>query len=214
MYSVTFWNGRPGRMLGRTSPTCTSRRRVGCATDTIIRVTIIPDTKDWTWVLQRPCPECGFDSQSFGREQIPSMLRDNAGRWRQLLAGPADLRRRPRPDVWSPLEYACHVRDVFRTYLGRLELMLSQDDPAFPNWDQDATAVSDRYGEQDPAVVSEELVDAARRLADGFAAVTGEQWQRTGSRSDGAQFTVESFGRYFIHDPIHHLYDVTGRPSG
>ena len=19
-----------------------------------------PDTKDWTWVLQRPCPECGF----------------------------------------------------------------------------------------------------------------------------------------------------------
>jgi chromosome partitioning protein len=21
-------------------------------------MTIIPDTKDWTWVLQRPCPEC------------------------------------------------------------------------------------------------------------------------------------------------------------
>jgi hypothetical protein len=23
-------------------------------------------------------------------------------------------------------------------------------------------------------------------------------------------FTVETFGRYFIHDPVHHLYDVTG----
>jgi hypothetical protein len=34
----------------------------------------------------------------------------------------------------------------------------------------------------------------------------------TGARSDGAQFTVESFARYFIHDPIHHLYDVTGTP--
>ena len=22
---------------------------------------ITPDTKDWTWVLERPCPECGFD---------------------------------------------------------------------------------------------------------------------------------------------------------
>jgi hypothetical protein len=40
--------------------------------------------------------------------------------------------------------------------------------------------------------------------------VTGAQWQRTGSRSDGADFTVESFARYFIHDPVHHLYDVTG----
>ena len=141
------------------------------------------------------------------------MLLDNAGLWRELLAGPGDPRRRPQPDVWSPLEYACHVRDSCRIYSGRLALMLTQDNPAYPNWDQDATAVSDRYGEQDPEAVSDELVDAAHRLADGFAAVTGDQWQRTGNRSDGAHFTVESFGRYFIHDPVHHLYDVTGRSS-
>lgn len=177
-------------------------------------MTITPDTKDWTWVLQRVCPECGFDTQSFPREQISSMLLVNAGEWRQMLAGPGDVRRRPRPEVWSPLEYACHVRDVFRVYLERLELMLSQDNPAFPNWDQDATAVSDRYGEQDPELVSDELVDAARKLAAGFAAVGDEDWQRTGSRSDGAHFTIESFGRYFIHDPVHHLYDVTGVSGG
>jgi hypothetical protein len=41
--------------------------------------------------------------------------------------------------------------------------------------------------------------------------VTGDQWQRTGNRSDGARFTVETFARYFAHDPVHHLYDVTGR---
>lgn len=23
---------------------------------------IVPDDKDWTWVLERPCPECGFDT--------------------------------------------------------------------------------------------------------------------------------------------------------
>jgi hypothetical protein len=44
--------------------------------------------------------------------------------------------------------------------------------------------------------------------------VTGAQWERTGRRSDGARFTVETFARYFIHDPVHHLYDVTGqRPA-
>jgi hypothetical protein len=48
------------------------------------------------------------------------------------------------------------------------------------------------------------------RLRRRFAGVTGGQWQRTGRRSDGASFTVETFTRYFIHDPVHHLHDVTG----
>jgi hypothetical protein len=174
-------------------------------------VAIVPDTKDWTWVLKRPCPECGFDTQSFPRRHVTALLMANASGWRDVLSRPADVRQRPRPDRWSPLEYACHVRDVLRIYTYRLELMLTQDDPTFPNWDQDATAVEDRYGEQDPETVCDELTAAARQLAEDFAAVTDEQWSRTGTRSDGARFTVESFARYFIHDPIHHLYDVTRR---
>jgi hypothetical protein len=175
-------------------------------------VSITPDSKDWTWVLGRPCPECGLDTSSFGRERIPGLIAANAAAWPPLLTGPdtAEVARRPRPDKWSSLEYACHVRDVFRLYDYRLELMLTQDDPLFPNWDQDATAVADRYGEQDPAIVASELTMAAEALADRFAAVGGDQWLRPGRRGDGAAFTVETFGRYFIHDPVHHLYDVTG----
>ncbi len=30
-----------------------------------------------------------------------------------------------------------------------------------------------------------------------------------GLRSDGSAFTVESLAAYFIHDPIHHLHDVS-----
>jgi DinB superfamily len=176
-------------------------------------VTIVPDAKDWTWVLDRTCPECSFDTRSFPRAAVPQLLRDNAAAWSALLAGPVDLRRRPRPGVWSPLEYACHVRDVCRIYTYRLDLMLSQDDPTFPNWDQDATAVAERYAEQDPATVRQELTVAAEKLAAGFAAVPEAAWERTGTRSDGARFTVESFARYFIHDPVHHLYDVTGKPA-
>jgi hypothetical protein len=61
-------------------------------------------------------------------------------------------------------------------------------------------------------VVADELTEAAEAIAARFGTVAGTQWQRTGARSDGAHFTVESFARYFIHDPIHHLYDVTGTP--
>jgi len=108
---------------------------------------ITPDTKDWTWVLERPCPECGFDTQGFAVEAVPGMIMANTAAWQAALDGASDARVRPEPSKWSPLEYACHVRDVFRLYDQRLELMLSQDDPLFPNWDQDETAVTDRYGE-------------------------------------------------------------------
>ena len=90
-------------------------------------MTIVPDTKDWTWVLERRCPECGFDTSGF------------------------------------------------------------------------------------PAEVAAELRQAAFAIAGRFESVTGDQWRRTGNRGDGARFTVETFARYLVHDPVHHLYDVTGR---
>ncbi|MFE2107872.1 DinB family protein [Kitasatospora sp. NPDC059463] len=172
---------------------------------------IVPDTKDWTWVLERPCADCGLDAGAVVREDVAGMIRANAAGWVRVLAGdPEALRRRPRPEIWSDLEYACHVRDVFRLFHVRLNLILEEDDPLFPNWDQDETAVAERYGEQRPAVVAGELEEAAQVLAAAFAGVSGAQWGRTGNRSDGARFTVESFSRYLIHDPVHHLYDVTG----
>jgi hypothetical protein len=172
-------------------------------------VTIIPDTKDWTWVLRRPCPECGLDTRRFAREAIADMTRVNAAAWHDLLTGPGDVRSRPAPEVWSALEYGCHVRDVFRRYDERLAAMLTAEGPRFANWDQDATAVADHYAEQEPVAVAAQLREAAEALAARFDAVSGDQWQRTGTRSDGAAFTIESFARYFIHDPVHHLYDVT-----
>jgi hypothetical protein len=168
---------------------------------------ITPDTKDWTWVLTRPCPECGFDVRTPERNDIAELIRANAGIWQGLLAHPG-ASVRPADDVWSALEYGCHVRDVHDLYLYRLELMLDDDDPLFPNWDQDATALERNYEAQDPTAVAVELQAAAGRLADGFDRVTGDQWERTGRRSDGASFTIESFARYLVHDPVHHVHDV------
>jgi hypothetical protein len=173
-------------------------------------MTIVPDTKDWTWVLRRRCPECGLDTQAFPREAVPEMVLTNAAAWQQVLTRPGDVSARPAPGTWSALEYGCHVRDVFRLFDERLDMMLSRDDPLFPNWDQDETATADRYGEQQPAQVAAELNESAQLIARRFGGVTGDQWQRTGNRGDGATFTVETFARYFIHDPVHHLYDVTG----
>ena len=171
-------------------------------------MTIEPDTKDWTWVLGRPCPECGFDAPGLDRTRVPQAIRDNATLW-EVVLGTDDAAVRPSPHVWSPLEYACHVRDVHRLFDLRLARMLGDDAPTFDNWDQDAAAVDGGYLDQDPAEVARAVVAAADAVAATYAALTGDQWQRTGNRSDGATFTVDTFARYHLHDVVHHAHDVS-----
>lgn len=169
---------------------------------------IVPDGKDWTWVLERPCAQCGLDTREIEPSAVGGLLRENAAAWDEVLARPG-VRERPVPGTWSPLEYGCHVRDAAELYDRRLQLMLREDDPLFANWDQDGTAVAQRYSEQDPAAVAARLVAATEVLAAAFDGVRGGQWERTGRRSDGARFTVATFARYYLHDPVHHLWDVT-----
>ena len=83
------------------------------------------------------CADCGFawgglPASSFG-VALASLQQRYAER---LTADAGSLRRRPAPDVWSPLEYACHVRDVLwaqreRVYLapGRGAAQLRPDEP-------------------------------------------------------------------------------------
>ena len=170
-------------------------------------MSIEPDTKDWTWVLERRCPECGFDAPAVDRETLADQIRATTIRWRAALAQ-EDCAVRPADNIWSPLEYGCHVRDVHRVFDERVRRMLTEGDPAFDNWDQDVTAVEQRYDEQDPAVVADELVMAADAVAARYAGVFGHAWDRTGRRSDGRVFTVDTLGRYHLHDVVHHLVDV------
>jgi len=168
---------------------------------------IEPDTKDWTWVLERACAECGFDAGAIDRVDLGAMLRDNAAGWQRVLAAP-EATQRPGPAVWSPTEYAVHVRDVHRMFAGRVRLMLSEDDPTFANWDQDETALAERYDLQGPAQVAPDMLAAAEEVAAAYDAVAGEDWERRGTRGNGSVFTVDSLGRYHLHDVVHHLWDV------
>jgi DinB family protein len=170
-------------------------------------VDIPPDTKDWTWTLRRTCPECGFTAGEVQAGDIAARALALTQPWAEVLAR-GGVRERPAPGVWSPLEYGCHVRDVCRVFTERVNLMLSAESPQFANWDQDATAVEQRYHAQDPGEVAGELEEAAQGVAAAFGAVEGEQWQRRGFRSDGAEFTVTTLGQYFLHDLAHHLVDV------
>ena len=168
---------------------------------------IDPDTSDWTWVLERPCSGCGFRASEVAFDELPRRIRENAAAWDPVLAR-ADVAVRPNDHTWSPLEYAAHVRDVCRLFEERLRLILNEEDPLLANWDQDATAIAERYDLQVPQMVGRELAAAASGVADAFAAVPVDARQRAARRSDGPSFTVTTLGAYFLHDIVHHRHDV------
>jgi hypothetical protein len=168
---------------------------------------IEPDTKDWTWVIDRACPECGFDPSTVHHFEVADHIRRDAAEWVRRLGEP-DVTARRVPAVWSTLEYGCHVRDVHRIFNHRVRLMLDEDEPRFPNWDQDETALADDYASQDPVTVARDLFDAAGVVADTYSAVPDDAWRRRGLRSNGSEFTIASIAIYHLHDIVHHAHDV------
>jgi hypothetical protein len=170
-----------------------------------------PDTKDWTWTLTRRCEQCGLSAGEIDPADFAERAFIAAEEWVQILRSSPAVSARPQPDVWSPLEYGAHVRDVYRLYDARLAQMLSEDTPTFANWNQNETAISERYKEQDPEVVANELEAAAQGLVARIQSLKPEQHGRRGIRSDGVEFTVVTIIQYFLHDVIHHLWDVTGQ---
>lgn len=160
------------------------------------------------------CSECGFEFDACEPENVPATLRTIGGRYRAPLTRSlptedldALLRTRPASGTWSALEYACHTRDVFAVYDGRIARVLAEERPVLPAMDRDRVAVERDYRGQDPALVVDELEQAADRLARRIESVPVSGWARAGVR-DGVDISIDWMARNTVHEGTHHLVDV------
>jgi hypothetical protein len=163
------------------------------------------------------CDECGYDDEELTRAEIAAAVRtETAALLRTFERLPdARLQRRPEPDVWSPLEYACHVRDVLEVQRERILLAQIEDNPAFVPMGREERVLDRRYNEQDPAVVSHELGVAADALAATLHALDPGGWTRTGvyNYPERADRSVEWIGRHTVHEISHHRQDLGAAAS-
>lgn len=161
--------------------------------------------------LDDACVQCGF-TYAIGRAEITPWLRSDAHAFVDKLAtfGDAAARTRPEPEVWSPLEYACHVRDVLRVQTDRVVLTQNEVDPVFVPMGRDERVVADRYNEQDPAVVAAELLAAADEFVSVLEGLDPAGWERTGlyNYPEPALRTVEWIAIHTTHELLHHRGDL------
>jgi DinB superfamily len=158
------------------------------------------------------CEECGFAYNTVARGEVPDGLRALATRYDAVLAETDDetLRSHPMPETWSPLEYACHLRDVFKVQRERALLALAEHQPSFASMRREERVVEERYNDQQPAVVAREISEAAEAFAQALEALDDDSWQRTGVYNwpTTQVRTVEWIGRHTIHEGEHHLQDI------
>ena len=169
------------------------------------------------WIRPEPgwvCAECGFDFDACDPSTTPEIIGKLGSRYRIPLSRgltgedlDALLRTRLETGGWSALEYACHVRDVFRLSVHRIQRVVAEDQPSFEVADREKVAIESDYNGQDPVTVADDLATAADSLATQLAALSGDQWLRIGRRDD-FEMTIEWMTRNVVHEGSHHLLDV------
>ncbi len=123
-------------------------------------------------------------------------------------ANPAILKRRPAPGEWSIHEHACHLAQVHPLFFRRLELMLSETNPAIRSYDP---------GRDDPddALLALDLADSLRRFEEDRARLVArlrqlraEDWTRTARHDEYNSYSVFTMFRHLALHDFHHAYRI------
>jgi hypothetical protein len=164
-------------------------------------------------VVLGPCEECGFDPGRVADGELAGEIRRLGSRYRapltRLLPGEDGgvLRERPQPTVWSAIEYAAHVRDVFDLFDARVALVLTGDRPVFEVVDHDQAVVAGGYRDLDAVVVAAQTTVSAEALAARLEGLGPSDWDRWGTR-EGETRTVREIAQRAVHEAHHHLLDI------
>ncbi|MGE3536002.1 MAG: DinB family protein [Candidatus Tectimicrobiota bacterium] len=163
------------------------------------------------------CDSCHYVYAEVSAHDVPTRLAAFGPRYRDLLcpttppaAWETLLRTRPAPEVWSALEYACHIRDVFLVQRDRLYVALVEDTPRFSPMYRDERVTLARYNAQDPATVVNQISTAAQLIAQAFAALDAAQLARPCiyNYPAPAAHSLLWVGQHVIHEGEHHCRDI------
>jgi hypothetical protein len=158
-----------------------------------------------------PCDECGFEYELSEAPDAGPAIMAFAHQFGVLLAAPgADMGSRREPEVWSPLEYACHVRDMLLVQRERVLAARRIDGPVCEPMGRDERVEHDGYAEQDPADVARQLGDAAMLFANVLARLGPGDWDRTMSYTypERTDRPVRWVAIHAVHEMRHHLLDA------
>lgn len=159
------------------------------------------------------CGQCGYVYGSIAVAGIPETLRAIGAQYQAAILDPEVaglVKMRPEPEIWSAIEYGCHVRDVLLTQRDRAIVALVEDSPSFARMHRDERVVLAGYQREDVAEVAGELTMAANLMAKLYEGLSSEQLARPCiyNYPEPSEQDVSWLGHHTLHEATHHLDDL------
>src|SRR5690242_12197705 len=118
------------------------------------------------------------------------------------------LAKRTVPDKWSLKELVCHLHRVQHVFEGRLDAMLSYDNPAIasyePEGDKEFEKMVARPGKDELTTF---FLDR-ERLAGRLEKLPAAAWHRPGKHPEFPHYDVHFQMEYMAHHEAHHIYQM------
>ncbi|HEX5614745.1 MAG TPA: DinB family protein [Acidimicrobiia bacterium] len=155
------------------------------------------------------CPECGFTYDRSAR-QVPDAIAREVATVPELLAAGSSPEVRRDPSAWSPLEYACHMRDVLLVQRERVLASRRVDIPSFESMGREERVEHDGYAEQHVDDVSRQLHDAALLFGRVLDRLDQAGWERrvVYNYPSRQERSVEWVAVHTLHEMVHHIADI------
>ncbi len=154
---------------------------------------------------------------SDGRQDILDALRAAPSVLEGIAQGCTDEEARSArggDENWSVVEIVCHLRDAEQRVLERLHAMRDEDNPFLAAYDQEQWARERNYA---AANLREALTDFLRLRAehiDELAALSAEQWERTGQHEEQGRITIASQALHIVAHDFMHAAQITRQLGG
>ena len=162
------------------------------------------------------CEQCGFNYDTGTLQGTVTLLvrqsADCSMALTKAAAGPDPnvVRLRPEPDVWSAIEYACHVRDVLEVQRLRIAQCLAEERPVYAPMDRTGRVKQEKYENQDPMEVAAALVRFAREFGAAARVLQPQELGKLGlyNYPVRAPRPLGWLIRHTAHEIQHHRHDI------
>ena len=157
------------------------------------------------------CADCGFVWDDLDLAELRPRLATAAARLAEAFSSSdSRLVERPSRDVWSPVEYGSHVRDVLLNLRDRVVVGLGEDDPSPKPMYGTLRVDRGMYQGTEPAELVVDLTVAARLFDQTLSTITVADaqrpifygWPRPATR------TLLWVAAQALHEVEHHLDDI------
>lgn len=156
------------------------------------------------------CDECGFLWDEVLASELVPRVDAVASRLRTVMkSNHPQLSVRPEPEVWSPVEYGAHIRDVMLNLRDRLVVGVAEDNPTPKPMYGAIRVAAGLYDYDTPERLADEIQLACDLLARTMTTFMTDlerpifyPWPRPATR------TLRWVGAQAVHEAEHHFGDI------